>query len=76
MRIQGYDVVFEEGPTSWGAYVPDLPVCVAVADTREEVKRSIDKAITMHLEGLREDEQERAITRGNVVSKTEQKSTA
>ncbi len=76
MRIQGYDVVFEEGPTSWGAYVPDLPVCVAVADTREEVKRSIDKAITMHLEGLREDEQERAIARGNVVSKTEQKSTA
>lgn len=76
MRIQGYDVVFEEGPTSWGAYVPDLPVCMAVADTREEVERSIDKAITMHLEGLREDEQERAFARGNVVSKTEQKSTA
>jgi predicted RNase H-like HicB family nuclease len=76
MRIQGYNVVFEEGPASWGAYVPDLPVCAAVADTREEVERSIDKAITMHLEGLREDEQERAIARGNVVGKTEQKSTA
>ncbi len=60
-RIQGYDVVLEEGPTSWGAYAPELPVCVAVADTREEVERSIDKAITMHLDGLREDEQERNV---------------
>lgn len=76
MRIQGYDVVFEEGPTSWGAYVPDLPVCAAVADTREEVEDSIAKAITMHLEGLREDEQERAIAHGNVAGKAEQKTTA
>ena len=57
--IQGYDVVLEKGPTSWGAHVPELPVCVAVADTREDVERDIDKAITMHLEGLREDERER-----------------
>ncbi len=63
-RIQGYDVVLEKGPTSWGAYVPELPVCVAVADTREDVKRGIDKAITMHLEGLREDEQERDVVQG------------
>ncbi len=63
-RIQGYDVVLEKGPTSWGAYVPELPVCVAVADTREDVERGIDKAITMHLEGLREDEQERAVVQG------------
>ena len=56
--IQGYDIVLEKGPTSWGAYVPELPICVAVADTREEVERDITKAITMHLEGLREDEQE------------------
>lgn len=59
--IQGYDVVLEEGTTSWGAYVPALPVCMAVADTREEVERDIAKAITMHLEGLREDEQERDV---------------
>ncbi len=58
-HIQGYEVVVEEGPTSWGAYVPELPVCMAVADTREEVERGIDKAISMHLEGLREDERER-----------------
>jgi predicted RNase H-like HicB family nuclease len=51
----GYTVVLEHGPTSWGAYVPDLPVCVAVADTREQVERDIAQAIAMHLEGLRED---------------------
>lgn len=62
-HVQGYDVVLEEGPTTWGAYVPDLPVCAAVADTCEEVERSIDKAITMHLEGLREDEREQAAAR-------------
>jgi predicted RNase H-like HicB family nuclease len=33
-----YAVVIEEGPTSYGAYVPDLPGCVAVAETLAEVK--------------------------------------
>ena len=50
-----YAVIIEEGPTSFGAYVPDLPGCVAVGDTREEVSRLIREAIVLHLEGLRED---------------------
>jgi predicted RNase H-like HicB family nuclease len=49
-----YAVVYERGPRSWGAYVPDLPGCVAVAKTRAEVKRLIREAIEMHIEGLRE----------------------
>lgn len=32
-----YAIVIEQGPTSFGAYVPDLPGCVAAAETREEV---------------------------------------
>jgi len=40
---------------SYGAYVPDLPGCVAVGETREEAKRLIREAIEFHLEGLRED---------------------
>lgn len=48
-----YMVVIEEGPDSFGAYVPDLPGCVAAADTREEVLRLIREAIEFHLEGLR-----------------------
>jgi len=49
-----YAVVYEQGPTSWGAYVPDLPGCVAVGETRAEVKRLIREAIEFHLEGMRE----------------------
>ena len=52
-----YLVVVEEGPKSFGAYVPDLPGCVAAAETREEVLRLIREAIEFHIEGLREDGQ-------------------
>ncbi len=49
-----YAVVIEEGPTSFGAYIPDLPGCVAVGDTREEAIQLIQEAIELHIEGLRE----------------------
>lgn len=52
-----YAVFIEKGPTSYGAYVPDLPGCVAVAETEDEVKHLIREAIEFHLEGLREDGQ-------------------
>lgn len=50
-----YLVVIERGPSSWGAYVPDLPGCVAVGQTRKEVEALIHEAIEFHIEGLRED---------------------
>ena len=50
-----YAVVLEKGETSYGAYVPDLPGCVAVGENREEVLRLIQEAIEIHLEGLCED---------------------
>ena len=50
-----YLVVIEEGPSSFGAYVPDLPGCVAVGKTRAEVAALIHEAIEFHLEGLKED---------------------
>jgi predicted RNase H-like HicB family nuclease len=43
----------EEG--GWSAYVPDLPGCVAAAETHEEVRRLVRVAITLHLAGIRED---------------------
>jgi predicted RNase H-like HicB family nuclease len=52
-----YAVVIEKGPTSFGAYVPDLPGCVAVGDTLDEVKTLIAEAIQFHLEGLQQDGQ-------------------
>ncbi len=47
-------VVIEKGETSWGAYVPDLPGCVAVGETEAEVKELIQEAIEFHLEDLTE----------------------
>ena len=35
-----YAVVIERGNGSYGAYVPDLPGCVAVGETEEEVKKT------------------------------------
>jgi predicted RNase H-like HicB family nuclease len=50
-----YLVVVEEGPTSFGAHVPDLPGCVAVAETRNEVLALIKEAIEFHIQGLRDE---------------------
>ncbi|HEX8250036.1 MAG TPA: type II toxin-antitoxin system HicB family antitoxin [Pyrinomonadaceae bacterium] len=49
-----YVVIVEKGERSFGAYVPDLPGCVAIAETQEEVLQLIQEAIEFHLEGLRE----------------------
>ncbi len=50
-----YLVLLEQGPTSFGASVPDLPGCVAVGRTREEAERLIEEAIALHIEGLKAD---------------------
>ena len=50
-----YMVVVERGETSWGAHVPDLPGCLSVGETREEVLQLIREAIEFHIEGLRQD---------------------
>ena len=50
-----YAVVIEKGETGYGAYVPDLPGCVAVGDTVEETERLIQEAIEFHVEGLKEE---------------------
>ncbi len=50
-----YVVVIEKTESNYGAYVPDLPGCVAVAETHEEVARLIREAIELHLDSLREE---------------------
>ncbi|HEX5413293.1 MAG TPA: type II toxin-antitoxin system HicB family antitoxin [Terriglobia bacterium] len=49
-----YVVVIEKGTDSWGAYVPDLPGCALVAETRETALKLIRGAVDLHIEGLRE----------------------
>ena len=50
-----YLVIVEKGPSSYGAHVPDLPGCVAVGDTKDEVLTLIREAIEFHLEGMKQD---------------------
>ena len=47
-----YMVIVEKGDTSYGAFVPDLPGCIAVGETEQEVMALIQEAIKMHLEDL------------------------
>ena len=57
MAMMRYMVVVERGETSWGAHAPDLPGCVAVGDTQEEVEENMREAIVMHLQGMIEDQE-------------------
>jgi predicted RNase H-like HicB family nuclease len=50
-----YAVIIEPSPTGVGAYAPDLPGCVAVAESEAEVRELIHEAIKLHLDALRED---------------------
>jgi predicted RNase H-like HicB family nuclease len=53
--LKRYAVVIEKGEGNYGAYVPDLPGCVATGATIEETEREIQEAIEFHLEGMRAD---------------------
>lgn len=50
-------MIVEEGESSFGAYVLDLPGCVAVGETKKEALKLIREAIDFHVEGLRKDGQ-------------------
>ena len=49
-----YVVIVEEGENSFGAYVPDLPGCAVVGETREEALQLIREAMELHVARLRE----------------------
>ena len=50
-----YAIVIEKSESNFGAWAPDLPGCVAVGDTVEEVEQLMREAIELHLAGMRED---------------------
>ena len=47
-----YLVVIEKGGNSFGAYVPDLPGCAVVGETREEALQLIREAVELHITSL------------------------
>jgi predicted RNase H-like HicB family nuclease len=52
--MREYAVIYEQGTAGWGAWVPDLPGCVAAGESRDEVEQLIREAIEAHIESLRE----------------------
>lgn len=50
-----YAILIEKSKTGYGAYVPDLPGCVAMGETFEETEKLIKEAVEFHLDGLKED---------------------
>ena len=47
-----YTVILEKGESSYGAFVPDLPGCIAVGEDREQTLCLIKEAVAFHVEGL------------------------
>jgi predicted RNase H-like HicB family nuclease len=49
-----YVVIVEKGANGFGAYVPDLPGCAVVGETREEALQLIREAVELHVSRMRE----------------------
>jgi predicted RNase H-like HicB family nuclease len=53
-----YPVFFEKSARGYGAHIPDLPGCIAVGKTLDEVRKLIGEAMELHLAAMREDSDE------------------
>ncbi len=49
-----YLIIIEKADNGFSAYAPDLPGCVAAADTLERTRRLMAEAVELHIEGLKE----------------------
>ena len=50
-----YLAIIEKSNNGYSAYLPDLPGCIAAADTREETEKLIREGAVYHLEFMHED---------------------
>ena len=53
--MKNYLVIIEPTRTGFSAYSPDLPGCVSAGRTLQATEKRMREAITMHIEGLREE---------------------
>lgn len=49
-----YTIIIEDAGSNFAAYAPDVPGCVAAADTIEETRQLMEEALALHLEMLRD----------------------
>lgn len=50
-----FAIVIEKASGGFSGYAPDLPGCVATGPTPGAVELAMEKAIALHLEGLKAD---------------------
>ena len=53
--MKEYAVVYEWAGANYSAYVPDLPGCVACADTVEATRVLVKEAMELYIQQLKED---------------------
>jgi len=55
--MKEYVVIYEWTGNNYSAYVPDLPGCIACADTLEETEALMKEAIALYVSALQEENQ-------------------
>ncbi len=48
-------IVVEKTSTGYSAYSPDIPGCIATGKSRAQIKRRMEEAVALYLQGLEED---------------------
>jgi len=48
-------VIIEKGPTSYGAYAPDIPGIIGLGNTAEEALRSMQESLQLYAEYAQEE---------------------
>jgi predicted RNase H-like HicB family nuclease len=68
--MKEYVVIYEWTGQNYSAYVPDLPGCIACADTLEETEALMQEAIAIYVQALKEEHQPvpEPVTKARVVS--------
>ena len=49
-----YTIIIEKSGSNFAAYVPDIPGCVAAAETFDETRTMMQEALTLHFAMLRD----------------------
>lgn len=55
MSDNKYAVIFEKSGTGYGAWVPDLPGCIATGTTLALTRQRMSASIAAHVRAMRED---------------------
>ncbi|MDZ4710792.1 MAG: type II toxin-antitoxin system HicB family antitoxin [bacterium] len=47
-------IIIEKGKNNLSAYVPDLPGCIATAETEKKLLKLIEEGIELHIEDMKQ----------------------